>query len=181
MKLVSGWLIGAIVIVLVACGVLLYSLGVEHGGAAEKAKAVKADNARLNAAFEQGQALGTVKEKVVTEYVDRIVTVYKAGATITKEVPVYVSKAADASCVVTRGFVRLHDASAANVPVSGGPRVTDDAGSGIALSAVAATVNDNYTDCHANAEQLTALQAWARGSHAVTSGGGNGQKKVSSE
>lgn len=181
MKLVSGWLVLAVVSALTACGVLLYSLGVVHGGAEEKAKAVKADNARLNAAFEQGQALGTVKEKVVTEYVDRVVTVYKAGATITKEVPVYVSKAADASCVVTRGFVRVHDASAANVPVSGGPRVTDDDSAGIALSAVAATVNDNYTDCHANAEQLTALQAWVRGSHAVASGVADGQKNVSSK
>lgn len=178
---VSGWLVSVAVIALAACGVLLYSLGYVDGGAEEKAKAVKADNVRLNTAFEQGQALGAVKEKVVTKYVDRVVTVYKAGATITKEVPIYVSKAADASCVVTRGFVRVHDASAANVPVSGGPRVTDDDGAGIELSTVAATVNDNYTNCHANAEQLKALQAWVRGSHAVTSGGGNGQKKISSE
>jgi hypothetical protein len=168
MKSLSVWLLAAAVIALAACGVLLYSLGFEHGESTEKANAVKADNARFEAAFEQGRALGTVKEKVVTEYVDRVVTVYKAGATITKEVPIYVSKAADSSCVVTGGFVRVHDAGAANVPVSGGPRVTDDAGSGIALSTVAATVVDNYTDCHANAEQLTALQAWARGSHAVT-------------
>jgi hypothetical protein len=180
MKLVSGWLVGLVVIALAACGVLLYSLGVASGKSAEKANAVKADNARFEAAFEQGRALGTVKEKVVTEYVERVVTVYKAGATITKEVPIYVSKAADASCVVTGGFVRVHDAGAANVPVSGGSRVTDDAGSGIALSAVAATVVDNYTDCHANAEQLTALQAWARGSHSVASGrAANGTQNVS--
>lgn len=165
MKAIVGWVLAAL-IALGAYGVLLYSMGAD----AERSKALKLDNARLSAAFEQGQALGTVKEKVVTEYVDRIVTIYKAGATITKEVPVYVSKAADAACVVTNGFVRLHDASAANVPVSGGPRVTDDAGSGVALSAVAGTINDNYTDCHANAEQLTKLQAWARGSHAITSG-----------
>lgn len=171
MKSIGGWLVAAVVIVFVACGVLLYSLGVEHGESAEKDKAVKADNARLQAAFEQGQALGTVRDRVVTEYVEKVVTVYKQGATIIKEIPVYVSKAADAACTVSAGFVRVHDASAENLPVSGGPRVTDDGPSGVALSTVAGIVADNYTNCHANAEQLKALQKWARDSHALTNGG----------
>lgn len=167
------------VVAAIAFGVLLYSYGhyVGHADALDGLK--KADDARARVAFEQGRALGTVKETVVTEYVDRIVTVYKTGATITKEVPIYVSKAADASCVVPNGFVRVHDASAANVPISGGARVTDDGPSGIALSTVAETVADNYTDCRANAEQLSRLQKWARDSHGVTSGGlANGSQNV---
>jgi hypothetical protein len=167
------------IIAAIAFGVLLYSYGHYVGLSDGRAENTAADNVRLRAAFEQGQALGTVKETVVTEYVDRIVTVYKTGATITKEVPIYVSKAADASCVVPNGFVRLHDAGAANVPVSGGPRVTDDDPSGVALSTVAETVTDNYTDCRANAEQLSKLQKWARDSHGVTSGGlANGSQNV---
>lgn len=167
------------VVVAIVFGVLLYSYGYYAGLDDGRAEGTAADNVRLRAAFEQGQALGTVKEKVVIEYVDRIVTVYKAGATITKEVPIYVSKAADASCVVPNGFVRVHDAGAANVPVSGGPRLTDDGPSGIALSTVAETVADNYTNCRANAEQLSKLQKWARDSHGVTSGGlANGSQNV---
>lgn len=133
------------------------------------------DNSRLREAFEQGQELGTVRDRVVTEYVEKIVTVYKQGATIVKEIPVYVSKAADAACVVPAGFVRVHDASAANVPVSGGPLGTDDGPSGIALSTVAGTVADNYTICRANAEQLKALQKWVRESHAITNRSDSGE------
>lgn len=103
------------------------------------------------------QAEATVK--VVTEYVDRVQTVRVAGQTIIKEVPVYVPAQADAACSLSRGFVRLHDAAAAgSLPEStSGP---DAAPAGIALSAVAGTVADNYQRCHENAAQLNALQAW---------------------
>lgn len=104
------------------------------------------------------QAEATVQ--VVTEYVDRIQTVRLAGQTIIKEVPVYVPAQADAACSLSRGFVRLHDAAAAGSlpgPASG----PDATPAGIALSAVAGTVADNYQRCHENAAQLTALQDWA--------------------
>lgn len=103
------------------------------------------------------QAEATVE--VVTEYVDRIQTVRLAGQTIIKEVPVYVPAQADAACVLSRGFVRLHDAAATGSipdPASG----PDASPAGIALSTVAGTVADNYQRCHENSEQLNALQAW---------------------
>lgn len=158
---IRGWLAIA-----VAAG-LLYALGYLSGAGSERSNNQRLDEARLKQSFEQGRALGTVREKVVVEYVDRIVKVYQAGATITKEVPVYVSKAADRACVVPAGFVRVHDAGAANLPVAAGPSVTDGAASGLALSTVAASVVDNYSECHANAEQLKALQQWVRESQAV--------------
>ncbi|CAJ7945697.1 signal peptide protein [Burkholderia pseudomallei] len=99
--------------------------------------------------------------KIVTQYVDRVQVVREKGDTIIKEVPVYVDREADRACVVPVGFVRVHDGAAANVPV-GDPGSADAAPSGIALSAVAATVAGNYTTCHENAEQLIALQARVR-------------------
>jgi hypothetical protein len=55
--------------------------------------------------------------------------------------------------------VRLHDAAAAGrLPEPA--RDADAAAAGIALSAVAGTVAENYTACRANAEQLSALQSW---------------------
>ncbi|WP_334070414.1 hypothetical protein [Burkholderia cepacia] len=99
--------------------------------------------------------------KVVTQYVDRVQVVREKGDTIIKEVPVYVDREADRACVVPVGFVRVHDGAAANVPV-GDPGSADAAPSGIALSAVAATVTGNYTTCYENAEQLIALQARVR-------------------
>lgn len=109
------------------------------------------------AVVKQRQAEATVK--VITKYIDRVKIVRESGATIIKEVPVYVSTESDAACVLSRGFVRLHDAAAAGIvpePAGG----VDAAPAGIALSTVAGTVADNYQRCHENAEQLIALQAW---------------------
>lgn len=98
----------------------------------------------------------------VTKYVDRVQTVYVKGETIVKEIPRYVPAQADAACTVPGGFVRLHDAAATGAQLDAGPGDPDAAPSGVALSAVAETVAGNYTACHANAEQLSALQALLR-------------------
>ena len=105
----------------------------------------------------QKQAEATVK--VVTQYVDRVRVVRERADTIIREVPVYVPVQADAACTINRGFVRLHDAAAeGRMPEPA--RDADAAAAGIALSAVAGTVTENYRTCHENAEQLRALQAW---------------------
>ena len=148
----------------------VYVAGYASGKASEQDKAKTAEIKQLRDAFEQGQALGTVRDVVVTEYVDRERVIYKTGKTITKEVPVYVTPAADAACTLTRGFVRLHDAAAANVLP--GPAEPADAGpAGIALSAATGVVSDNYTTCHATRNQLTKLQQWLRETHAKVNNG----------
>lgn len=129
--------------------------GASHVQAEWDAEVVK--QSLTTARVEKAQAQATVQ--VVTEYVDRVKIVRQAGETIIKEVPVYVPAQADAACVVPRGFVRLHDAAAQGVvPEPAGN--SDAAPAGIALSAVAGTVAENYTACRANAEQLSALQSW---------------------
>ncbi|MFU5563188.1 hypothetical protein ACM7V5_19735 [Pseudomonas aeruginosa] len=49
-----------------------------------------------------------LNDRTVTQYVDRIQYVEQAVKTIVKEIPVYVTPEADASCDVS-GFVRLHN------------------------------------------------------------------------
>ena len=98
----------------------------------------------------------------VTQYVDRERVIRLKGEIIIKEVPRYVPIQADAACVVPRGFVRLHDAAAAGAVPDPDTGDADAAASGVALSAVAATVAANYTDSHANSEQLKALQETLR-------------------
>ncbi len=118
------------------------------------------------AAQQQAQARTQIRQaeatvQVVTQYVDRIQVVREKGDTLIQEVPVYVPIHADAACTVHRGFVSLHDASAAGES----PTAPGDANApaeGLALSAVAATVVSNYQTCHENAEQLKALQDWIR-------------------
>lgn len=99
---------------------------------------------------------------IVTHYVDRVQIVHERGATLTRRIPVYVTAQADARCVVPRGFVRLHDAAAAGIDLPASTGTADAVASGLALSAVAGTVVDNYTTCHATATQLTSLQEWVR-------------------
>lgn len=169
-----------IIIGLLAVVVLLglsYALGHANGVASEQGKAKDAEIKQLREAFEQGQAVGTVRDVVVTEYVDRERVIYKTGATITKEVPVYVTPAADAACTLNRGFVRLHDAAAANV-LPGPASAADAEPGGIALSAATGVIAENYTTCNATRNQLTALQEWVRDTHDAVN---NGKEKAGNE
>ena len=143
--------------------VILFALVVwQMGYKAAQRDAKELEAKQLGQAFEQGREFGTVRDRVVTEYVDRVQVIKERGATIIKEVPVYVSAKADAACIVNAGFVRLHDAGAKSLPAPDPAGYADEASSGIALSTVAATTVENYTSCNANAEQLTMLQALLR-------------------
>jgi len=108
-----------------------------------------------------------VESRVVTQYVDRVRTIYKQGATITKEVPVYVTKEDDARCSINHGFVSVWNAANAGVPLSRAAGITDGEASGVALSDVATqhTVESQYT--LELEERLIALQDWAAGVAAV--------------
>lgn len=129
-----------------AVGVLalsgVYALGRHHGVQAEKfAEARRQEKARLLIAKREATAekiAAGVSADIGAEKV-RVQTVIK---TLIEEVPVYVTPAADAQCVVPSGFVRLHDAAASGVPAAAGGPV--DAASGVPLSAVASTVAENY-------------------------------------
>ncbi|HWX66033.1 MAG TPA: hypothetical protein VNZ27_06320 [Rhodanobacter sp.] len=120
-----------------------------------RATAAEADVRTAQAQLAQKQS----SDHIVVKYVDRVQVIHERGATITREIPVYVTAQADAACTVPAGFVRVHDAAAAN-GLPGPAGAADAQPSGLALSAVAGTLVDNYTTCHAVAEQLIALQDW---------------------
>lgn len=146
---------------LAALGLALVGFGWVKGAGHVQAQwdAAVQQQALQATAVREEQAQATVE--VVTEYVDRVRVVREKGDTIIKEVLVYVPVQADAACTINRGFVRLHDAAAGGA-LPDPARDTDAAAAGIALSAVAATVATNYQTCHETAEQLSALQTWAR-------------------
>lgn len=152
----NNWLVGLI------CAGLIFCAGCLTGSWYETRDAQQVAAEQLRQAFEQGQALGTVRDKIVTEYVDRVQVITERGKTIIQKVPVYVSAKADAACTVNAGFVRLHDAAALALPAPEPSGAADDAPAGIALSAVGATTAANYAACNANAEQLTQLQELVR-------------------
>lgn len=106
------------------------------------------------ARVEKVQAEATVK--VVTKFVDRVRVVKETGATLTKEVVRYVPSD---SCPLPAGWRVLHDAAARGEPAD--PAGGLDAPT-VAAQDAAATVIENYSASHANAEQLRALQDWVQ-------------------
>lgn len=135
----------------------------------------RADRAEVRATTAEEKARGLTAQlkesrdnvRVVTQFVDRVNTIREVGRTIEREVPVYVTKHADAACPIPRGFVQLHDAAAAGVPPTIGAGDPDARAEGVALSTVSAAVADNYASCHENAAQLKALQDKLRAMGAV--------------
>jgi hypothetical protein len=96
--------------------------------------------------------------EVVTQYVDRVQVVHEQAKTIIKEIPVYVPSDPGA-CDLPGGFRLLHDAAATGNPLPGPAAIADAAPA--SAQTVTSTVSENYEQCLAISEQLTALQAWA--------------------
>lgn len=138
---------------------------VKHRIESAETRAATAETTALRLQGELEQA--AMSQKVVIRYVDRVRVVREVGATITKEIPVYVTAKADAACPIPAGFVRVHDAAAQGVPIGEPAGDPDAPAPGITLSAVADTVAGNYTACHETSEQLTSLQSWLSGLQAI--------------
>ena len=152
-------------VVLLLAAIVMGIVTVRHRIASAEARAAAAETTARRLQGELDQA--ALSEKVVIRYVDRVRVVREVGATITKEIPVYVTAQADAACPIPAGFVRVHDAAAQGVPLGEPAGDPDAPAPGVTLSAVADTVAGNYTACHETGTQLTALQAWLRGLQAI--------------
>lgn len=140
---------GTIVVLAFAAGALVTYKVMDWKADAERLEQERITHA-LNA---QGVVIANRTEGQVREVVR---TVYVRGATIVKEVPVYVTKQDNAACTINTGFVRVHDAAVANQP-PGPPADTDRAATGVALSTVGETVAENYTHYHAC---VAKVKAW---------------------
>lgn len=113
------------------------------------------------------EAQGKVTERVVTKYVDRVVTVREKGDTIIRRVPVYVTAQDDSNCTINNGFVRLwNDANTGQVsePSAG----ADAAPSGVVLSEVATQKGYEAKLCRETEQRLISLQEWVREQEALS-------------
>lgn len=156
MTLVRQILLGALLLL----ALYAYYAVTQHRIAAAESRATVAE---ANVKTLQGDlAASKSSEHIVTVYVDRWHTILQAGATLIRKVPVYVTAHDDAACTIPLGFVRLHDAAATGTALPNSAGAADAQPSGLALSAVAGSVVDNYTTCRGVANQLTSLQEWVR-------------------
>lgn len=97
-----------------------------------------------------------VVEKIVTQYVDKIVYVTKwrtKNVTVTEVVP--------SDCSLNNGWVHVHDASVAGRSADT-TLAADGTSSGIETPEALATIVDNYGICAENAEKLKALQQYVK-------------------
>lgn len=157
---VGRWVVAALAVLALLAGVHHHGVGAgvakERAAEAKRLERARKDVAKRTAKAEAISAdaqAGLERERV------RIET---RTVTLIKEIPVYVSPAADARCVIPVGFVRFHDAAAseATLPAASGGSL--DAPSGVDLSAVAETIAGNYGAAFQwRAEALT-WRAWYR-------------------
>lgn len=130
-----------------ACGAILAALAVLGGvwglGHHSEAVAVQKRDAGAKADIHAHQAVATqISATAKTELTAEREKIRTLTRTLIEKVPVYVPASADAGCVVPAGFVQLHDAAAAGLPGPAGG--SDQAPSGVPLSAVESTVIANY-------------------------------------
>lgn len=114
------------------------------------------------------QAAQTVKvakaqQVVVTQtevqYRDRIQKIYIKGEQIEKQVPIYITAADNAGCVINAGFVRSYNATWTSKP-AGSSASADREPAGLSLAEVAETEAHNATSCLAWREQALGLRAF---------------------
>ena len=157
-----AWRWIAIAAVAIAAGGFCWIKGNEHG--TQKLLDYQAKQAVENI------RIAAAREKIVTvteiEYRDRIKVIYQKGATITKEIPVYVTKADDAGCTVPIGFVREYNAAWAGAP-AGSPAESDRGASSVPLSSVAEAVAEAATTCLAYKAQRDGLIQFYRAQQKV--------------
>jgi hypothetical protein len=154
MRLAVG---AAVVLTIVAALSWTYSKGWQAREAVAVADALKASEK----ARKQERKAQVITERVSTAHEAKAVQIRTVYRDIIREVPVYVTAQADAACVVPAGFVRVHDAAAAG-RVPGPPGQSDDAASGVAISAASGVIVQNYGTYAEVSQRLTDLQAWVK-------------------
>jgi hypothetical protein len=126
--------------------------------------------AELKADMDKKVALSEKNSKqIVTKYVTKTKVIKEKGDVIIKEVPKFITKDADANCVVPKSFVLLHDSAAKNeVPDSS--KGVDGTTSGTKLSTIGETITINYNNYHQLSERLKALQDWVSSQERIYNG-----------
>ena len=150
-------ILGAVV-AFAAVGAFGYMKGIEQGNLKQE-RAIAQKNVEL---IKLNEKLAANKDKIVTEYVDKLKVVKE------KEF-VYVDTAKNgvpSQSDMSNGWVYLHDTSASNGDADS-TRASDASSSGVKDNQALAVIVSNYARCTQNANQLIALQKWVTDSKAT--------------
>jgi hypothetical protein len=111
-----------------------------------------------------GAATASLNAKVNVAEAAAQKAIHDRNTVLNKEIPRVLTPAVDLAFALPVGFVRIHDAAAADVELSSVPLpagLSDGSASPVEISRAAAVIADNYAECHLDAERLTQLQDWA--------------------
>lgn len=132
-----------------------FAAGYKKGSDAGEVMIQKAANEAEQLKIELEKEQANIKERVVTEYVDKIKvvtqkeTIYRDAAQ--QQVP--------GKFNLTNGWVYLHDTSVQGLDLDP-EKTSDDADSVVKDNQALGTVLANYSVCLQNAQQLVSLQSW---------------------
>lgn len=130
---------------------------------------IAANQAKANAAVSKQKAESAiVTTKIVTQYVPQIQVVHDKGATIIRQVKVYVPISDNARYLLPIGFVRLHDAAASGMPLPAASSSVLAQPSPVGISTAASAIASNYQLCRTEREKYEALWQWATSQANVT-------------
>ena len=157
LKMVPRWCWEVLIVL-----VLLLAYGA-HERSTVQAKCDKEKREQAQAVTEIQGKQEAVTAQAITQYVNRDRVVYVQGATITKQVPIYVTAQNNAQCVINNGFVRLWNAANTGVQLPDAASPADGEASGVVLSDVATQHSDESTYTRHLEVQLETWQDWATG------------------
>jgi len=104
-----------------------------------------------------------VTTQTITQYVNRDHVVLVQGATITKQVPIYVTAENNAVCTINTGFVRLWNAANTGVQLPDAASAIDGQASGVKLSDVETQHSVESTYARSLEVEIETWQDWAAG------------------
>jgi len=99
-------------------------------------------------------------EEAARKLAERQVEIQTVTREIVREVPVYVTEAADARNCLTRGWVRVHDAAATGTPLPETPGFPVDEASTVKASFAAEVIAENYARYQSCKAQVDGWQEW---------------------
>lgn len=132
-----------------------FGAGYKKGTDAGEVMIQKAANEAEQLKIELEKEQANIKERVVTEYKDKIVKV--------KEREVIMQNAAETQVpgkyYLSNGWIYLHDAGVKGDEINP-DKVSDSADSSFKENQALGTVLSNYSTCLQNSQQLVSLQSW---------------------
>lgn len=138
-----------------------YNNGFEDAKRDYEARITRVNNAHERAAEQQAEtSAGIIAE--LKETLKETKALAAAKQPIIKEVKTYVTKQADAQCVIPAGFVSLHNQTLAESVAELARSNTGDvdAASGVALSEVAEVTAFNNAECVERGKLIDVWQSW---------------------